>query len=901
MTDGVELNCSSVRICRWGAWAGGGVAAAIAAAGLLGRLSAFDANEEVSSVLPEMDIDTALGVLAVAGALGLALLEKESRFGQRLRWISRIIAGGGALIGLELMMRWLLGGASLRGIGQWMESGPGSASLPQEPSFLAALVLPVLGGSLILLIDQCSPKSVWWAQVMALGAVFLAFIPLTGYLYALSTQELPVFFAGTSVSTTVALLLLGLAVACARPGEGVLRLLNAGSAGGFVLRTLLLPVAVLPVLLTWLEAEGHQHGYLPGGFGWMLDAALTVLLGGLLVWSVARVAHQKDLARQAAEAELRRSEERYRQLVEMSPVAILVKDAKRIEFANPAAQRLVGAARAEEVLGRSPFAFLDSASRAQYEKEFCRVISEGASLARREQRIQRLDGREVEVEYSAAPVEYHGRRLAQVLVRDITESKKVERALQESERRFRLITETISEVFWIVDLKASRLTYISPAYERVSGRHCESLYERPDALIDAVHPDDRERVIGRLVPGNLVKPFEQEYRIVRPNGEVRWIWDRGFPVHDSEGKVTSFVGVAQDVTRYRRAQTKLEDTLNRLNLIARATNDVLWDWNVTTNHVWWGLGFGNPFGYVPSEISGGKVAWLDHIHPDDRPGIEAAMTALLASTDDTWLQEYRFRRHDGAYVDILDRAFVIRDSNGKPVRVVGAMLDVTAQKRAQATLRHQAEMLAQLDDAVVCTDAAGRVIYWNGAAVRLFGWTAEEAIGRVAGEARSDDAWARFPLGPLSQTASAERRITRKDGENVWVLARATPRRDEHDQPAGAIVVAHDITARKQAEAAQEERQVRVRRLIEDIFQLMPESLLVYSSEQEPLEQNRAFDRLVRANAARLGYSEAELRALLVKEVAASAVRARSGKIRILPKQPVSTPDQPDQGVPRQS
>jgi PAS domain S-box-containing protein len=144
------------------------------------------------------------------------------------------------------------------------------------------------------------------------------------------------------------------------------------------------------------------------------------------------------------------------------------------------------------------------------------------------------------------------------VVQNIDDRKRAEEALQESETRFRQIAETIEEVVWSADPTIGKTLYISPAYERVWGRTCASLYENPQSFIDAIHPHDRARVLAKLDEHRDGLPFAEEYRIIRPDGTVRWVWDRGFPVRDPEtGLLTHYVGVALDITDRQQAEEAL--------------------------------------------------------------------------------------------------------------------------------------------------------------------------------------------------------------------------------------------------------------------------------------------------------------------------------------------------------
>lgn len=137
---------------------------------------------------------------------------------------------------------------------------------------------------------------------------------------------------------------------------------------------------------------------------------------------------------------------------------------------------------------------------------------------------------------------------------------RVDEALTESERRFREIAENIEEVFWMTDPVKSRMLYVSPAYERIWGRSRESLYAKPQDWIDAVEPADRERVLAAALTKQVRGDYDEEYRIRRPSGAVRWIRDRAFPVRDDAGQVVRVVGVASDISERKASEARLRQT-----------------------------------------------------------------------------------------------------------------------------------------------------------------------------------------------------------------------------------------------------------------------------------------------------------------------------------------------------
>ncbi|MFO1422770.1 MAG: PAS domain-containing protein [Candidatus Competibacteraceae bacterium] len=145
----------------------------------------------------------------------------------------------------------------------------------------------------------------------------------------------------------------------------------------------------------------------------------------------------------------------------------------------------------------------------------------------------------------------------QALEAQIAARVQVECALRDSEERFRQLTEHIREVFWVYGVAEERLLYVSPAYEEIWGQPAQSLLDRPLEWIESVHPDDRPQVRSAHLEKLESGVFDQEYRITRPDGAVRWIWDRGFPIRDAAGHTYRIAGLAEDITMRKLAEDQL--------------------------------------------------------------------------------------------------------------------------------------------------------------------------------------------------------------------------------------------------------------------------------------------------------------------------------------------------------
>ncbi|HEY9599201.1 MAG TPA: PAS domain S-box protein, partial [Cyanophyceae cyanobacterium] len=148
---------------------------------------------------------------------------------------------------------------------------------------------------------------------------------------------------------------------------------------------------------------------------------------------------------------------------------------------------------------------------------------------------------------------------------DSTERQQAEAELRKSEQKFRQLAENIHEVFWMTDADWRQLLYVSPAYEQIWGRSCESLYGNLQSFLEAIHPDDRQRVLTHL-EHNATRTFDIEYRILRPDGSIRWIKDRGFPIRNEFGEIYRRAGTAKDITEHKEVEAMLRRVNEELEI-----------------------------------------------------------------------------------------------------------------------------------------------------------------------------------------------------------------------------------------------------------------------------------------------------------------------------------------------
>jgi len=265
--------------------------------------------------------------------------------------------------------------------------------------------------------------------------------------------------------------------------------------------------------------------------------------------------------------------------VEQSPVSVVITDkAGRIEYVNRKFTSVTGYTPAE-VLGKNPRILKSGElSAAVYEKMW-KTISAGGTWSG-EFHNRKKNG-ELYWEWAdISPVVNDAGQVTHFVAvkEDITERKRIAEALRESELRFRQLAETVQDVFWITGANPGELLYVSPAYEKIWGRSCASVMANPASWLEAIHPEDSARVgeaVRNSIPANK---FNEQFRILRPDGTIRWIHDTAFVVRDEQGNVERIVGVARDITEARKLEEQLWQ-VQKMEVVGQLSGGVAHDFN----------------------------------------------------------------------------------------------------------------------------------------------------------------------------------------------------------------------------------------------------------------------------------------------------------------------------------
>ncbi|MBW4619205.1 MAG: PAS domain-containing protein [Cyanosarcina radialis HA8281-LM2] len=391
-----------------------------------------------------------------------------------------------------------------------------------------------------------------------------------------------------------------------------------------------------------------------------------------------------------------------------------------------------------------------------------------------------------------------------------------EAALRESEARFRQIAETIEDVFWISNPWERQIYYLSPAYERIWGRSRERAYTDYQSWYESIHPEDRPRLQAAFFQQIQAGNFDAEYRIVRPDGSMRWIHDRGFAVKDEFGNCKQVVGIAEDITERQQAAAILGETEQRLQNIVANVPSIVWTAAPDGTINWASDGWYAYTGITPEQNA---RDWPQVLHPDD---LDRCLTQWHRALEEgrEYKIEVRNRRHDGEYRWFLTQATPRRDRTGRIIAWFGSTTDIDDRKQAEESLRQSEEfknrMLDSSPDCIKVLDLDGQLTYMNAGGMCLMEiddfacYHNAEWLGFWQGKDRYR-AEAALASAKAGEMAVFQGYCPTAKGTPKWWEVIVSPIFDGTGRVEKVLSLSRDITARQQTEIALRENEERLR------------------------------------------------------------------------------------------
>ncbi len=545
-------------------------------------------------------------------------------------------------------------------------------------------------------------------------------------------------------------------------------------------------------------------------------------------------------ARKHAEAAMRASEERYRALFDNNPSMYFTVDAEGfVVSVNRFGAEQLGYTPAD-LIGRSVLEVFHEEDQAEVALQLQHCIANPERVHDWEFRKIHRNGKIIWVKEAArAMLEADGKILVLIVCEDISSRKQAEeeirqlnqdleqrviertKALRESEEKFRQLAENIQAVFWMNAPSANDLVYISPAYEKIWGRPTSRLDERPRAFLDDILAEDRPIMLELLRKQERGEPYEGEYRIIRPDGELRWIHDRGFPIVNERGEVYRFAGIAEDITKSKRAEDALRASEERYRTLAESAQDFVYIINRVGEIEYVNHAGARSFNRKAEEIVGKRLPEVFPTQESPRlwERIQKVFSTGVATHNEL---EVQFPGHK-LWVD--NQLIPLRDHNQNVYAVMGVSRDISARKKMEQHLVENERFFRGAFDhapiGMAIVTAGGHFIKVNEAFTEMLGYSHNELLHLTFQNITHPEDLAynldlmRAKVQQGAERYHLEKRYLHKQGQAVWVDLSVSIVRDETGVPMYLVAKALDITESKRAAEALRASEERYRTLAE--------------------------------------------------------------------------------------
>lgn len=339
----------------------------------------------------------------------------------------------------------------------------------------------------------------------------------------------------------------------------------------------------------------------------------------------------------------------------------------------------------------------------------------------------------------------------------------------------------------------------------------------------------------------------QQYTSVSNYYFFNFIKDIGFVVFS--GLLFKFILSKNDdrnisiFEKLKKTNDKIKESNEKYDIVAKATSDTIWDWKIQEDQISWNKGIESVFGYKEEQVGNNSNWWFDKIHPEDSIKMSIKLYSFIEQKTENWQDQYRFRCADNTYKYVLDRGFLLKDENGKAIRMIGAIQDITKQKEEERRLKLLETVIIQSRDSVIITEADSdedqipKIIYVNPAFSNMSGYESQEVIGKspnLFNGPNSDSNELKKLLEAIKnkEECQIETISYTKNNEEYWISFSMIPVYNEENQLSHWISIQRDISEEKKRE---KEKEQLIRELTQNNKDLKQFSYIISHNLRAPL------------------------------------------------------------------
>jgi PAS domain S-box-containing protein len=466
-----------------------------------------------------------------------------------------------------------------------------------------------------------------------------------------------------------------------------------------------------------------------------------------------------------------------------------------------------------------------------------KAIQSGEAQEPYEIQLRRADGQLVWARVHEAPVVENGETVSIVgSLTDITEQKQSEQRLKD----LSLVASKTTDLI-IISNAEDKITWVNDAFVEKTGYTLDECIGHTAAEILRGPGTNSETVerINKLT--SLKKSFHATLLNFTKQGEPYWSEMTVDPILEKNNEFKGFISINRDVTDKINREKKLNESIQRYAAVSKATSDVIWEMDLVEDSILYNENIYRLFGYRIESVKNVRDWWKKNIHPEDREKVLVNLRKYLNTDSDRIQMEYRFRSADGDFKHVLDRAYIIRDEQGKPVRLIGAMQDVTREKKEKLWLKLMQSAVKNTSESIVIlegepSDLPGRkILYANQAFEEMTGYKAQQVIGSTLGflngSETSEEVRERIRES-MSCSKPYETEIInyRNNGKKFWAHVSYAPVLNRDGRCSHWIVVGHDVTNKKRRVQALKESLKEKETLLMEIHHRVKNNLAVVSS-----------------------------------------------------------------------